>query len=184
MAQANLALAWERAGEAARARVAARHALGVPTVPTAVRDQAAGLLARLGAGDGDIVAVLGSASPDERTVLLRDEVARWNDLDDHSRGGDVGAWIDAQRASAGADDLGRELVGVLLELPPADLDRIARSVLVAAADRGHDVLEDVSVGLRRAARSFHAPQADRLEDVFSRAAAEGSVEGPWSSRTT
>jgi tetratricopeptide (TPR) repeat protein len=183
MAQANLALAWERAGEAERARVAARHAVGVPSAPPPVREQAESVLRRLGPGDRDLLALVATAPEDERAVLVRDEVARWGDVDDERLREELGVWIDEGLATGG-DELAELLLNVLLELLPRDLERIAGSLLLAAAERGQDVLDDAHCRVRDAARSFHAPQADRLQDVFARAAAEAGIGAAWSSPAT
>jgi hypothetical protein len=134
-----------------------------------VRAQAERILARLGDRRLDLAALVAAEPPDARPALLRDEVARWCALDEPDLQAEALAWIDGVTARDDRADLWHDLATVLLELPPDELERVA-----AALARG-DVAEDV----RGAALRFHAPQAERLQAVFERAATSG-----WSSPAT
>lgn len=181
MAKANLALAHEAAGEHRSARIAARQALGVRSAPEPVRAQAEAALARLGVEADDVVAAVeeeqdGSA----RSAIVREELARWLDATDAERRAEAGAWIDAQLARPAASvTLAEAWVGGLLELPPADLRAVIRSVLEALHERAADAQETFRADVARAAARFHVPQLLRLRDEFNRMAVELGEQPAW-----
>ena len=150
-AKANLALAYEQAGDVTRACLVARQALGVPDVPAAVARQAQETLARLGDGGDGLAGVLDA---DDGVALLRDELARWADAADDELRRSAEAWTLAEPP----DDLAELMLGALLELPPELMDRVLGALAAAGA---RDQLE-------RVAPRFHAPQELRVRDTLAR----------------
>lgn len=177
MAKANLALAYEREGMEVRARMAARQALATSGALAPVAAQAAGVLDRLGAPAGDLAAVLAEEPSVHWLGLVREEVARWVDVDPDERSREAGAWLAAQLS----DDrdgaaLGEAWLGTLLELPPADMERLVRAMLEELRrldDAGQERFrEQISSAMGR----FHVPQWMRLKDTFNRLATELGLE--------
>ena len=156
MAKANLALAYERAGDARRARLAARQALAVSSLPEPVREQARSTLARVGDDVGDLVALLGDEPRDRWPALVREEIVRWADSDDATLAAEARAWAAAQD-----DDRAEALLGALLELPSEPMERVLDAALAAGGESAREQLE-------RSAALFHAPQELRLRDVIGR----------------
>jgi tetratricopeptide (TPR) repeat protein len=180
MAKANLALAYERRGSPAHARLAARQALAAPVVPEAVRGQAEAVLRRLGGGGpGLVVEVLASADPGEKTGIVRDEVVRWIAETSDVRRAEARAWIDAQAGQdePAAIDMAELLLGVLLEQPPEEMETIIRGVIEAARDVAPELRDPFRSATAQAMARFHVPQMIRLRDTFSRLAAELGAEG-------
>src|SRR5919201_5850319 len=108
MAKANLAVAWERAGDHAPARLAAPQAAGTPTAAKPVLAQARGVLERVGGRPGALLEVLDREPRDQWPVALREELARWLD-----------AGPDQRRAEAGAPDTGQPGPPAGARPPPA-----------------------------------------------------------------
>ena len=181
MAKANLALAHEGAGDAVRARVAARQALGIPAAAPPVRTQAEAVLSRLGgAQPDDMVAVLAEEEPEHRAAIVREELARWADAGDAERRADAAAWIDGQLARpSAAVGLAESWVAGLLELAPADMETVIRSVVEALGEREAEAQERFRAEVAMAAARFHVPQLLRLRDAFNRIAAELGEEPAW-----
>lgn len=180
MAKANLALAYERAGEPDRAQLAAAQALGTPGAAMPVRDQAQDVLARIGDGNSPLLAVL-DAEPSERwPSLVREDMARWVDADPGARRAEAGAWIDGQLArGAAAVDLAEVWLGGLLELPPDAMMTLIRATLEALAERDDDTYESFRSTVSRAVVRFHIPQWMRLKDCFNTVAGELGQEPSW-----
>jgi tetratricopeptide (TPR) repeat protein len=173
MAKANLALAYDRAGDEPRARLAARQALGAPDTPPPVAAQAAEILARLGRGEDDLHLVLEQESREAWPALVREELARLADAGPDERSGDLGAWIDGQLARPPvAEDLAEALLGGFLELPPEAMELLVRSTLEALGDRDAERRERFRAEASRALARFHTPQLVRLKDTFARLAAD------------
>lgn len=180
MAKANLALAYQRADDVPHARLAARQALGTPGAPEAVLGQATGVMEGLGEGEDDLHAVLDGEAPDRWPPILREECARWLDAPATERQADLGAWIDGQLARAyRGPDLAEAWLGVLLELPPAAMDRLIRSTLLALAERDPGARERFTSQVSRTLPRFHIPQWLRLRDTFNRIAEELGQEQVW-----
>ena len=180
MAKANLAVAWERAGDPARARLAATQAAGTPTAAAPVLAQARGVLERVGGRPGALLEVLDREPRDQWPVALREELARWLDAGPEERRAEAGAWITGQLdRPAEAADLAEAWLGTLLELPGDAMDRLIRATLEALgeldAGTGARFRSDVS----RAMPRFHLPQWQRLADSFNRAAARLGQEPAW-----
>lgn len=168
MAKANLALAYEQAGDPARARLAARQALGVGDPPSPVAAQAEAVLERLGeATANDLLQVLAEEPQASWEGIVREELARSSDAPADARRADAATWIDepgVERAEA--------WLGGLLELPPERMETLIRSALEALGSREVAVKERFRADVARAAARFHVPQLLRLEETFRRIGAE------------
>ncbi|HEX2031390.1 MAG TPA: tetratricopeptide repeat protein [Actinomycetota bacterium] len=178
LAKANLALAFERAGEVARARLSALQALASPELPQAVGDQASGVLDRLGRGPGEVLRVLDAEAPDAWPGVVREEVVRWISLPDDERHAETAAWIEGQLArDAVAVELAGAWLGALLEAPPDDMERLIRTALRALAEREPYQRERFRSRTEMAMARFHVPQMLRLRDTFERLGRE--PEAAW-----
>ena len=155
MAKANLALAYERADDASRARLAARQALAVPGAPGPVSAQASGVLDRLGPVTDDVIVVLAAEPPDRWAAILREEVPYWR-----RREGDV--FIAAEPSP----DLVEAWLSALLELPADDMEAAIGATRDALADRPDADREWFESAVRGVLPRFHQPQMLRLEAAF------------------
>lgn len=180
MAQANLALAYERAGEQARARLAAAQAVGAPSAAEPVRAQAAQTLERLGDEPGAILEVVDLESPERWSLILREELNRWVDAAPETRQAEARAWIEGhlERRKVGSD-LAEAWLGVLLELPPDDMNSVIRATLRALEGVEQERAERFRSLVSRTMVRFHIPQWSRLEDSFNRIAGELGQEAAW-----
>lgn len=180
MANANLALAHERAGRPAHARLAARHALALDAAPRSVREQAEAVLQRLGDPPGDVVEVLDADDPDGWSTLLRAEIARQTDLAASARQQEAAAWVEGMLARPNAKmGMLEAWLGALLELPTATMRTSVTAVVAATAERSPEDQQAFFNAVRRAAARFHMPQMMRLEQVFGEAAGEHGVGDRW-----
>jgi tetratricopeptide (TPR) repeat protein len=180
MAKANLAVAWERAGDQARARLAAMQAAGTPAAAEPVLAQARGVLGRLGGWPGALVEVLDREPREQWLTMLREELARWLDAGPDERRAEAAAWIDGQLdRPAVAADLAEAWLGTLLELPGDAMDQVIRSALEALVERDEATGARFRSDISRALPRFHLPQWQRLADSFNRAAAELGQEPLW-----
>jgi hypothetical protein len=177
MAKANLALAYERTGDAPRARLAARQALGVASAPTAVLEQANGVLARLGPVRDDLGLVLAAADEDQRRDVVREEVVRWAEAPASRRAFDAASWIETQLAQP---ELAEPWLGALLELPPEAMEDVIRSVVAALAEAPPAESDRFRADAASAMVRFHAPQLERLRATFERLSAELGQADTWS----
>lgn len=180
MAQANLALAHEQTGDPLRARVAARHALGVSAAPPPVREQARAVLHRLSDPPGDLPRLL-ACEPFERwPSLVRAELTRLAEAAAAERDAEAAAWLQQQLACPeDADELAAGWLGALLELPPGQVDLLVASLLDALDELGEADAERVRRQFERGMARFHVPQMLRLRDTFAQLAAQGGHPG-WS----
>jgi tetratricopeptide (TPR) repeat protein len=169
MLKANQALAYERAGDARRARLAARHALASRGAPA---EQAAEILTRLGPGADDLAAVLAEEPEDRHSALVREEVARWSETPD----GEAAAWIDLLLTRP---QLAEPLLAVLLELPPEPMERLIRELLEQVRGRSAEERARLRAVLAGAMARFHAPQLVRLRDTFERLSRDVGVAERW-----
>lgn len=180
MAKANLALAYEQADDAPRARLAARQGLqlGAPAGP--VRDQAAEILGRLGNPSGDLLAALDAEQAARWPAMVREELIRWIDAPSEESQAETEAWIEgvAARREAAAD-LAEAWLGALLELTPEEMERAITATLQALAGREQDIQTRFRSSVSRAMPRFHSPQFVRLKDAFARIASLIRAEG-WS----
>jgi len=172
MAKANLALAYERLADPARARLAARQALGVMEPPEPVVEQARALLARLGPGTDDLLTVIRETPHESWEALVREELVRSASAPPGGQRDEAGMWIRGSSV-----ELGRAWLGVLLELPPAAFESLARAALEALPAFEPEAQRRFRDDIGRAGASFHVPQLLRLEETFARLAAEVGV--PW-----
>lgn len=180
MAKANVALAYERAGKAPRARLAALQAAAAPTAPEPVRAQARGVIERLGNQPGDLLRVLDTEAAEAWVPIVREELARWMELSDSERRIEAAAWIDGQlaRPASGAD-LAEAWLDALLELPPEPLDRVIRSFLGALSTHDPKTAQYFRSEVSRAMARFHVPQWMRLKEAFNRIARELGDDEAW-----
>lgn len=173
MAKANLALANEQRGDAPRARLAARQALGVAEPPPPVAAQAAAVLERLGAATAeDLLLVLEEEPQASREGIVREELARSCAAPPDVRRADAAAWIDGSSV-----ERAETWLGGLLELAPEDMETLIRAALEALGPRDAAVKERFRSNVARAAARLHVPQLLRLEEIFGRIAAE--LGEPW-----
>jgi tetratricopeptide (TPR) repeat protein len=179
MAQANLAVAFERVEDRPRARIAARQALAVETAPTAVTEQAVGVIRRLGSPPGDVVAVLDTEPPEMRPAVMREELIRWAAESAEERTDEAGAWIDAQVARDDGPELAELWLGALLELPTDAMESIIRAALASLAARDPDTGERFRSQTSAAMVRFHVPQWTRLKSSFNRIAIDLGQERVW-----
>lgn len=184
MAKANLALACERSGAPAPARLAARQALASPAADEPVRAQAAGILERLGSDDADdLRVVLEEERTDEgRARIVREELLRAADVaGEADLVADMRPWLRAHTESEELEPVAvAELwLGGLLELPPDALERLARAAVSASMDLDDDARETFRSAVGRAMARFHVPQMMRLQDVFATAAADVGDPSSW-----
>lgn len=181
MAKSNLALAHEQAGDDLEARLAARQALGTPSAPRPVAEQAAAVLERLGGGPGDILRLLEREPAERRPALVREELARWIDADPAERFAESGAWVDGQVARRGDSvDIAEAWVGAVLELPPSAMEAVIRSTLEALVRRDDRSRARFKSDVDQAMARFHVPQLMRLTDELRRLGAEVEGDTPWS----
>ncbi|MBW3626454.1 MAG: hypothetical protein KY412_02465 [Actinobacteria bacterium] len=180
MAKANLAMAYEQAGDGPRARLAARQALGTPGSDRAVAAQAAAVLERSGAADDDLVVVLDQEPRDRWLPVIREEVTRWADADPAERRRGASRWIEGQLARPDrASDLAEAWLGVLLELPPETMEELVRATIAALAAHDEDARSRFRRSTARAMARFNVPQLLRVQQVFSATAQELGEDGSW-----
>lgn len=183
MAQANLALAYEEAGDPPRARLAAQQALAMPEAAPAVTDQAKDLLDRLGRSPEDVLVVFDDLPQAQwPPVEARAELIRLVDTDGDERRTHAGAWIDGQLARGGdGPALAAAWLEMLLELPTESMTTLVRSTLQALADRDAETREKFRSQVSRAMVRFHIPQWKRTQEIFESLAEEvGLDETSWS----
>ncbi len=174
MAKANLALAHEQRGDAPRARLAARQALGVADPPVPVAVQSAAVLERIGGATAhDLQLVLDLEPQASWEGIVREELARSVEAPPAERQEDSATWIDGSSV-----ERTETWLGCLLELPPESMESLVRSALEALGSRDALAKERFHADVSRAAARFHVPQLLRLEEVFRRIAAE--LGEPWS----
>lgn len=177
MAKANLALAWEHAGDESRARLAARQALAIPQAAQAVTLQASAVLERLGDDDGDLERVLGDEPPERRIALLREELVWWAQADRDSRLRHCGGLVELVASAEDGADLAEAWLDVLLELPPDDMDALIRATLQALSQRPGPTREAFHGSLARALPRFALPQWLRARQRFAAIAEEVGPRG-------
>ncbi len=179
MAKANLALAFEAAADQPRALLAAGQAAAVASASAPVVSQARELRARLGARPGILMMVLDQEPLESWPGIVREELARWIDLDDAGQQPELGAWIEGSASSARESDLTEAWLGAVLELTPQGAERIVRSLLQALGHQPPAVRTAVQGRLSSGMARFHLPQWERLKDIFNRMAADLGQEPSW-----
>jgi tetratricopeptide (TPR) repeat protein len=177
MAKANLALAYERAHDAPRARLAARQALGVPAAPTPVVRQAEEVVGRLGPVGEDLGLVLDAEPEERRPAVVREEVVRWSDAAPMQRTVDAALWIRAQRARP---ELAEPWLAALLELPSSAMEDVIRSTLEGLSRCASAEVAQFRADVVAAMARFHLPQLERLRVTFARISRELGEADTWS----
>ncbi|MDQ4130535.1 MAG: tetratricopeptide repeat protein [Actinomycetota bacterium] len=180
MAKANLALAYEQSDDAPRARLAARQALATPAAPPPVREQAGGVLSRLGDGTGDLLIVLKEEPQEKWPVLIREELLRWVEVDPGERLAESRAWVEGVLARREVSvELAQAWLEVLLELPPDAMETLIASTIETLRGRDPESVALFRDHVSRAMARFHIPQWDRLRETFNRLAEELGEEPAW-----
>ncbi len=180
MAKANLALAYDRIGNPARARMAARQALVTSAEPP-VRMQAQQILDRLLDEDQpDLLTVLDAEPRDRWPAVLREEALRWTESGslERVRAVDhlVGAFLERPGDSY---DLVETLLGVLLELPPELYGSLVAAIVQATATRPAEEGVRVRSIFASAMARFPLPQWQRLASSLNAAAASTGQPVGW-----
>ncbi len=181
MVKANLALAYERAGDVARARTAAGQSLAIAHAAPLVRMQAQQVLARLpGPADGDLLRVLDTEDHEQWAAVIREEVLRVGDLPDPARRALLRAVFDGLLARSGASyDLAEALLQVVLELPPRPYDLMVAAMVAAGAGRSEHDSDRLSTVFSSAMARFAMPQWQRLAASLNAAATEAGLPAHW-----
>lgn len=180
MARANVALACERLGEADPARLAARQALAIPVASQDVRDQAQGVLDRVGDDPAALIRSLDDAPAESWVASVREELRRLTEVPDDELQEHLDAWV---AGLVERDDQGTELAAawfdVILELPPDDMRRLLEALSTSVDGRPSDEAEDLRDHASRAMARFHVPQWMRLRDTLNDIARQRDQEPPW-----
>jgi tetratricopeptide (TPR) repeat protein len=185
MAKANLALAYERAGDRPRARLTAGQAVSVAGAAAPVLAQARAILDRLGDQPGTLLQVLDLEVPERWLPILREELARWVAADPVVRVAEAGAMVDGVLARpAAAQDLAEAWLAALLELPPEEMTGLIRAALQAVRERDATSAGRLRSVVTRAMARFPIPQWTRLEHTFAHVAAGLGLDGSWRSTKT
>lgn len=180
MAKANLALAYDAAGEPARARLSARQARDTPRAPANVVAQAEAVLEHLGPASDDLLVVLDGEPADRWPAIVREEVARWLDASADDRAASAAALVEGQLARPQhAVDIAEAWLSVLLELPPDTMRVLVERMLRAVLAHDEDERAAFETSVARATARFHVPQLLRLREVFAEIAAQVGVGGSW-----
>jgi tetratricopeptide (TPR) repeat protein len=181
MVKANLALAYEQAGDSARARLAALQVGVVPAAAAPVRAQAEQVLARLpGAPAEDLLVVLDDESREQWVSVLRDEVLRSLELSPTDRCLVLRGVLDALLARPeSAYALAESLLTVVLELPPRSYSATVGALVAGCAGRpGHDS-ERLRTVMGSALARFALPQWQRLAASLNAAAEAAGQPATW-----
>lgn len=180
MAKANLALAHERDGDAVRARLAARQALGIPGVAEPVVHTASAVLTRLGDDPGRLLDVLDDEPVERWPVLVREELMRWNEAWPEERTVEAEAFVSGvlDRPRVGAE-LVAAWLGGLLELPPQAMQALATDAVLALRGQGAERVERFRAWVARGCARFQVPQMDRLTRTFEAIAARSGGPASW-----
>lgn len=169
MARANLALACERTGDHDLARLAARQARATPRGAPEVRDQAQGVLDRLGDDAMALVRVLDREPPDRWVPVIREEVRRLVEVDHPDRQREVDAWVDGLTEDpARAVERCEAWLDVLLEMPPEAMETMLDATVTSINARDPDVAAWLRSDVSRAMIRFQVPQWMRLEEAVDR----------------
>lgn len=179
MAKANLAMAYEAAGDPLRARLIARQARDVRLAAPPVAQLAREVLDRVGEEPGGLAAVLPQEPEEHRPATVRDELARWVDLDRTARLAEAVAWVEELVASGAPAALCEPWLAGLLELPPEAMADLIDSAVQAAATRAEPVRDGFQKSVSRAMARFHVPQWMRLKDAFAGAGRRVGLEDGW-----
>ena len=181
MVKANLALAYEQAGDHARARLAARQALGLRGAAAPVRAQAQQVLERsAGQPHEDLLAALDTEDREQWVAVLREEALRvagrsGQEQVDLVRGFLDGVLVRPDAAYA----LAESLLHVVLELPPPSYDALVAAIVQGVARRPEQDTERLHSVLASAMARFAIPQWQRLAAALNAAAEAAGEPARW-----
>lgn len=181
MVKANLALAYEQAGDRARARLAALQVGAVPSAAAPVRAQAEQVLARLpGDPAQDLLVVLDEESREQWVGVLRDEVLRSLELSPTDRCLVLRGVLDVLLARPeSAYALAESLLTVVLELPPRSYTATVEALVAGCAGRADAAGERLRTVLGSALARFALPQWQRLAASLNSAAEAAGQPATW-----
>lgn len=181
MVKANLALAHEQSGDAARARLAARQAVAVPSAAAPVRAQSQELLARLpGRASDDLLTVLDAEDQEQWVGVIRAEVFRLLEIPRADRVEVLRGFVDGVLARPGVSySLAESLLHVLLELPPRTYEQMIVSFVEASVDYPEEQAARLRAVFGSAMARFAIPQWQRLAASLNAAAEAAGQEGNW-----
>ncbi len=181
MAKANLAMAYERAGNPARARLAARQALAVQNADPQVQALAQDVLRRLrGKTGADLLTVLDQEPQERWPAIVREEALRWCDAGPLERMRAVGGYLDGLLSRPGASyDLAESLLAVILELPPNSYAALVTAIVQDTARRAQSDAERVQAVVGSAMARFAIPQWQRLAASLNAAATTAGQSASW-----
>jgi tetratricopeptide (TPR) repeat protein len=181
MVKANLALAHEQAGDQARARLAARQALGIASAAAPVRAQAQQVLSRLpGRADEDLLTVLDSEDREQWVAVVREEVLRVLDGLAGERVALVSGFLDGVLARPEASyALAEALLHVVLELPPRSYDLLVAAIAEGCGRRAEPDAERLRAIVASALARFAMPQWQRLVVSLNAAARAAGEPATW-----
>lgn len=181
MIKANLALAYERSGDAPRARLAARQARAVPSAAAAVRSQAQEVLSRLGgaAPTDDLFAVLDAEDRENWVAVVRDEVLRAAELSRADRTAWFAAFLDGILDRDHSHALIETLFAVVLEVPPATYRDLIEALVAGWACLTPERADEAKAVLESGMARFAMPQWQRLAASLNAAADAAGVPSTW-----
>lgn len=179
MAKANLALAHEEAGEPVRARLAARQALGVSSLPAAVFSTASGVLERVGPGPGELLDVLDLEREEQWPAVVGEELARWSAAWPEDLDMETDAFVSGVLARPAGADMVAAWLGGLLELPPESMATLVVAMLRALGGLPAEQVERFRSLVARGCARFHVPQMQRMTQIFEELAAEHGGPRSW-----
>ncbi len=181
MVKANLAVAYERVGNDARARLTARQTLAIASADPPVRDQAQQLLDRLRGTTGlDLLTVLDEEPTERWPALIREEVLRWCEARRPERLRAIRGFLDGLLGRPGTTyDLAESLIAVLLELPPPPYADMVASIVHVNAGLAPQDQERVHAVIGSAMARFAIPQWQRLAGSLNAAESAAGRTGGW-----
>ncbi|MEJ7745118.1 MAG: tetratricopeptide repeat protein [Nocardioidaceae bacterium] len=181
MTKANLAVALERVGNLAQARLAARQALAVSSAEPPVRAQAQQLLDRFSEpSQVDLMAVLDEEPADRWPAIIREEVLRWCDARPLERSAAVRGFVDGVLSRAATSyDLAESLLAVVLELPPGPYADMVTAVVHVTGGLRQEDSERVHAVIGSAMARFAIPQWQRLAASLNEAAIGMGQPASW-----
>lgn len=181
MVKANLAVAHERVGNQARARLAARQALAIASADPPVREQAQLLLGRLsGDHEVDLLAVLAEEPSQRWAPIVREEVLRWCDAPRPERLRLVRGFLDGLLARPGETyDLAESLIAVIVELPPPPYAEMVASIVAVSCELEPEDEEQVRSIIGSSMARFAIPQWQRLAGSLNAAESAAGRPGGW-----
>lgn len=181
MAKANLALAYERSGLFARARLAARQAQALSSADAQVQAQAREVLGRLASDTRlELLAVLETEPRKRWAAIIREEALRWCDASSAERQDALSGFVEGLLSRPEVCyDLAESFLGVLLELPPDSYGALVSALVEATGKRSDDEGDRVRAVVGSALARFAIPQWQRLASSLNTAAATTGRAATW-----